>query len=56
MEPAPFPTTAEAVADAVAEGLAKNRTVVWAPPVLRAVFSVFRHLPRPLWRKVAATR
>ena len=56
MEPAPFPTTAEAVADAIADGLAKNRDVVWAPPVLRAVFSAFRHLPRPLWRKVAATR
>jgi decaprenylphospho-beta-D-erythro-pentofuranosid-2-ulose 2-reductase len=56
MEPAPFPTTAEAVADAVADGLAKNRDVVWAPPVLRAVFSTFRHLPRPLWRRVAATR
>ena len=56
MDPAPFPTTPEAVADAVADGLAKGKDVVWAPPVLRAVFSAFRHLPRPLWRKVAATR
>lgn len=56
MDPAPFSTTAEAVADAVAEGLAKRRDVVWAPGVLRFVFSGFRHLPRPLWRRVAATR
>jgi decaprenylphospho-beta-D-erythro-pentofuranosid-2-ulose 2-reductase len=56
MDPAPFATTPEAVADAVADGLAKGRDVVWAPPVLRAVFSAFRHLPRPLWRRVAATR
>jgi decaprenylphospho-beta-D-erythro-pentofuranosid-2-ulose 2-reductase len=56
MEPAPFATTPEAVADAVADGLAKGRDMVWAPPVLRAVFSAFRHLPRPLWRKVAAAR
>ena len=52
----PKPATPEAVADVVADGLAKNRDVVWAPPILRAVFSAFRHLPRPLWRKVAATR
>jgi decaprenylphospho-beta-D-erythro-pentofuranosid-2-ulose 2-reductase len=56
MEPAPFPTTAEDVAAAVAAGLAGNREVVWAPPILRYVFSGFRHLPRPLWRKVAAKR
>jgi decaprenylphospho-beta-D-erythro-pentofuranosid-2-ulose 2-reductase len=56
MDPAPFATTPEAVAAAVADGLAKGRDVVWAPPILRAVFSAFRHLPRPLWRKVAARR
>ena len=43
------PTVAEAW-----KGLAKGAEVVWAPPVLRYVFSVMRHLPRPLWRKVAA--
>ena len=54
MEPAPFATTPEAVADVVVDGLARRREVVWAPPVLRWVFTVLRHLPRPLWRKVAA--
>ena len=53
-DPAPFATTADAVAEEIAKGLAKGAEVVWAPPVLRYVFSVMRHLPRPLWRKVAA--
>jgi decaprenylphospho-beta-D-erythro-pentofuranosid-2-ulose 2-reductase len=53
-EPAPFATTPEAVADEIAKGLAKGAEVVWAPPILRFVFSAMRHLPRPLWRKVSA--
>jgi decaprenylphospho-beta-D-erythro-pentofuranosid-2-ulose 2-reductase len=56
MEPAPMSTTAEAVADAVADGLAKGKELVWVPAPLRLVFSGFRHLPRPLWRKVSAGR
>ncbi len=53
-DPAPFSTTAEAVADEIAKGLAKGADVVWVPPILRYVFSAMRHLPRPLWRKVSA--
>jgi len=56
MDPAPFATTPDVVAAAVADGLTKGRAVVWAPGILRVVFAAFRHLPRPLWRKVAATR
>lgn len=56
MDPAPFATTPEAVAAVVADGLAKGKELVWAPAPLRVVFSAFRHLPRPVWRKVAATR
>jgi decaprenylphospho-beta-D-erythro-pentofuranosid-2-ulose 2-reductase len=56
MDPAPLSTTAEAVADAVADGLAKGREVVWVPPAIRLLFSGFRHLPRPVWRKVSAGR
>ena len=54
LEPAPFSTTPEAVADVVLDGLAKRRDVVWAPPVLRWLFAVLRHLPRGVWRKVSA--
>jgi hypothetical protein len=25
---------------------------VWVPGMLRAVFTVFRHLPGPLWRRL----
>ena len=53
-EPAPFATTPEAVADAIADGLAKGSEVVWAPAILRYVFSAMRHLPRPVWRRVSA--
>ncbi len=53
-QPAPFATTPEAVAEEVAKGLAKGSEIVWAPPILRYVFSGMRHLPRPVWRKVSA--
>ncbi len=52
--PAPFSTTPDAVADAVMAGLAKGREVIWAPPVLVALFTVFRVLPRAVWRRVSA--
>ena len=53
-DPAPFSTTADAVAEEIAKGLATGADTVWAPPILRYVFSALRHLPRPLWRKVSA--
>jgi decaprenylphospho-beta-D-erythro-pentofuranosid-2-ulose 2-reductase len=52
MEPAPLATTAEAVAEATVKGLQSGREVIWVPAALRLVFAVFRHLPRPLWRRV----
>jgi decaprenylphospho-beta-D-erythro-pentofuranosid-2-ulose 2-reductase len=52
LKPAPFATTPDAVADAVANGLRKHRRTVWVPGVLRVVFSVFRHLPGPIWRRL----
>jgi decaprenylphospho-beta-D-erythro-pentofuranosid-2-ulose 2-reductase len=48
----PLSTTADAVADATAKGLAAGREVVWVPAILRPVFVVFRHLPRAVWRKL----
>jgi hypothetical protein len=52
MDPAPMATTPDAVADAVAKALAGGREVIWVPGVLRPVFAVFRHLPRPVWRRL----
>lgn len=48
----PFTTGVNEVADNAMRGLANGETVIWSPPVLRYVFMVLRHLPRPIWRKV----
>jgi decaprenylphospho-beta-D-erythro-pentofuranosid-2-ulose 2-reductase len=52
MTPAPFSTTPDAVADAVVAGIGSGASVVYAPPLLRWVFVVMRHLPRAVWRKM----
>ena len=54
MEEAPMATTPAAVADATVKALRAGREIVWVPAPLRLVFAVFRHLPRPLWRRVPA--
>lgn len=54
LKPAPFATTPGAVAVATAKGLKGGKRIIWVPGLLRVVFSVFRHLPLPIWRKVAA--
>ncbi len=52
MDEAPLSTTPQAVADVVVKGLQGSATVVWAPPALRLVMSVLRHVPRPLFRRL----
>jgi short-subunit dehydrogenase len=52
MDPAPMATTPEAVAEATAKALASGKEIIWVPGILRVVFAVFRHLPRPLWRRL----
>ena len=52
MKEAPFATDPDAVAALIVKGLAKGSPIVWAPPILKVVFAVFRHLPQGLWRKV----
>jgi decaprenylphospho-beta-D-erythro-pentofuranosid-2-ulose 2-reductase len=52
LEPAPLSTTPEAVAQAIAQGLARGRSTVWVPPALRFVMSGLRHLPRPVFRRL----
>lgn len=49
---APFATTPDAVAEATVRGLRSGRRTVWVPGVLRVVFSVLRHLPGPVWRRL----
>ena len=53
MAPAPFATTAEAVAEDIVVGLRRGRETVWSPPILQAVFGILRVAPRPLWRLLA---
>ncbi len=52
IKPAPLATTAEAVAEATVKALRSSRRTVWVPGTLRPVFSVFRHLPGPVWRRL----
>ena len=52
LKAAPFATTPEKVADATVKGLRAKRRVVWVPGTLRYVFSVLRHMPGPVWRRL----
>jgi decaprenylphospho-beta-D-erythro-pentofuranosid-2-ulose 2-reductase len=52
LEPAPFATTVDAVADATVGALAGTAHTVWVPGRLRFVFAVLRHLPRPIYRRL----
>ena len=52
LKAAPFATTPEKVADATVTGLRAKRRVVWVPGTLRYVFSVLRHMPGPVWRRL----
>ncbi len=52
LDPAPLSTTPEAVADAIVAGLARGRRTVWVPRALRAVMSIVRHLPHPIFRRL----
>lgn len=55
MKPAPFATTPDKIAEAVVNGLQKNKEIIWAPPIMMPMFLTLRHLPRILWRKVSAS-
>jgi hypothetical protein len=52
MEPAPFSTTPEAVADLVVTGIESGASVVYAPPILRYVFAAMKQLPGAVWRRM----
>ncbi|MFN8017698.1 MAG: SDR family NAD(P)-dependent oxidoreductase [Acidimicrobiales bacterium] len=56
MADGPMATTAEAVAVDIVAGLRHGAHTVWSPAKLRWVFAVLTHLPRPIWRQLAARR
>ena len=51
-EPAPLATTPDAVAKVVVDAVRSSKEQVWAPPQLRPVMTVLRHLPRPIFRRL----
>lgn len=52
MASAPFATTPRVVGEIAAAGIRAGKHTVWAPPVLRYVFMVLRHLPRAVFRRL----
>lgn len=53
MDPAPFSSTPDQVADAVVERVLERRAgVVWIPWQLRVMFAVARLVPQPVWRRM----
>lgn len=53
MDPAPFSSTPDHVADVVAERVRDRRAgVVWIPWQLRVMFAVARLVPQPVWRRM----
>jgi hypothetical protein len=52
MDPAPFTVDPSAVADAVAVGLRRGRSVVWVPGVLQFVFGLLQYAPGFVWRRL----
>jgi decaprenylphospho-beta-D-erythro-pentofuranosid-2-ulose 2-reductase len=51
-EAAPLAATADQVAEAIVDAIAKRRELVWVPGSLRAVMSGLRHVPRPIFRRL----
>lgn len=52
LDEAPFACDPDDVAEAVVIGLKKKKAVVWAPGVLRYVFSILRVVPGFVWRRL----
>lgn len=52
MKSAPFATTPRVVGELAAAGIRAGKHTVWTPGVLRYVFMILRHLPRPVFRRL----
>lgn len=48
----PLSTTADAVAEVVERGLVRRARIVWAPPAMRWVMTVLRHLPHAVFSRL----
>lgn len=52
MKPAPMAQTPEQVASAIVDGVRKGKEEIYAPPQMRWVMTVLRHLPRAIFRRL----
>lgn len=52
MDAAPLATTPEAVAQVIVEVVRNKKEQAWAPAPFRAVMSILRHIPRPIFRRL----
>ena len=52
LDDAPLAVTPDQVAEAIVDGVAGQRELIWVPGTMRAVMSGLRHVPRPLFRKL----
>ena len=52
MKSAPFATTPRVVGELTVAGMRAGRHTVWAPGILRYVFMILRHVPRPIFRRL----
>lgn len=52
LTPAPLATTPDAVAEVVEKGLQDGARIVWAPPPMRWVMTILRHLPHAVFRRL----
>lgn len=52
LTPAPLATTADKVAEAIVDGLARDKEIIWVPSTMRYVMAGLRHLPRAVFRKL----
>ena len=52
LKSAPFDTTPRVVGELAVAGMRKGKHTVWTPGILRYVFVVLRHVPRPIFRRL----
>ena len=52
MKSAPFATTPRVVGELAVAGMRKGKHTVWTPGILRFVFMILRHVPRPIFRRL----